>query len=73
MVLHDDPRLPFPEFMPHVRFLQCRILRTEFQGSRYLVWCSWQGLTLIAYSTAKPHASTVDLGIRLSDILVYTD
>lgn len=73
VLVHERSDLAFPEFLPHLRFSSCKIIDTEYQGGRYLLRCRWQGHTITAFSRFLPKASTLTLGVRLSDLTTYVD
>lgn len=73
VLVHDDPSLAFPEFLPHLRFIDARIVDCEYQGSRYLMECEWNGKRILAASEDKPKRSLVTLGVRLSELVEYID
>ena len=71
VLVHDSPSLPFPEFLPHLRFNKARILSSEYQGDRYILECDWEGHIIVAYCRRKPKATVVTLGVRITDIVEY--
>ena len=73
MVVNDMPGLPFPEFYPHLRFEDARIIRTEYLGKEYLVTASYDDLTIKVYTVYKPASETITAGIRMTKILEFND
>lgn len=73
MVVNDMPGLPFPEFYPHLRFENAKVLRTEYHGKEYLVTVQYDELTLKAYTVYKPASDTITIGIRMTRILEYNN
>lgn len=73
VIVHDKTELAFPEFLPHLRFTNCRVVDAEYQGGRYLLRCSWNGNPIHAYSRFKPRRDTITLGVRVSDLTEYLD
>lgn len=73
VLVHDEPSLAFPEFLPHLRFNDASIIDCEYQGSRYLLECEWEGLNIIASTVKEPKHRQVTLGVRLSDLVEYVD
>ena len=73
MVVNDIPGLPFPEFFPHLRFENAKIIRCEYLGKEYLVTAVYEGLTIKVYTAFKPSSDTITTGIRLNKILEFND
>jgi len=73
VIVHDNRSLAFPEFLPHLRFPESRILNCEYQGGRYLLTCEWNGHEILAYARFKPKHSRVVLGVRVSDLVEYVE
>ena len=73
VVVHDNQELAFPEFLPHLRFTNCRVRTCEYQGGRYLVGCEWNGNRILAYSRFRPTRELITLGVRVSDLVEYQD
>lgn len=73
VLVHDEPSLAFPEFLPHLRFNDASVIDCEYQGSRYLLECEWEGLNIIASTVKEPKHRQVTLGVRLSDLVEYVD
>lgn len=71
VIVHDSPSLPFPEFLPHLRFAKAKIISSEYQGGRYILECEWEGHIIVAYCRYKPKQKTVTLGVRTSDLVEY--
>lgn len=73
MVVNDIPSLPFPEFYPHLRFENAKIMRCEYMGKEYLVTAQYDGHTIKAYTTYKPMGDTLTAGIRMTKILEFNN
>ncbi|MDD5076627.1 MAG: ABC transporter ATP-binding protein [Sphaerochaetaceae bacterium] len=73
VIVHDNPELAFPEFLPHLRFNSCKVVSCEYQGGRYLLACNWNGYTIQAFARMKPLGDAVVLGVRMSDLTEYID
>ncbi len=73
VLVHDEPSLAFPEFLPHLRFTEATVVDCEYQGSRYLLECEWEGSKIIASTNKEPRHRQVTLGVRLSDLVEYVD
>jgi len=73
VIVHDNPQLAFPEFLPHLRFSKTTLTGCEYQGGRYLLECEWEKHRILAYSRFRPQGGTLTLGIRTSDLTVYVD
>lgn len=73
VIVHDNPNLAFPEFLPHLRFNRARVITCEYQGGRYLLECDWNGHSILAYSRFRPKLEKVTLGVRVSDLVSYVD
>jgi len=73
MVVNDIPSLPFPEFYPHLRFENARIIRCEYIGKEYLISAEYDGLIIKAYTTYKPSGDTITAGIRITKILEFNN
>jgi len=73
VIVHDNPALAFPEFLPHLRFSKAKVVSCEYQGGRYLLECEWDGYTILAYNRHRPKNDRVTLGVRVSDLVEYVD
>jgi len=73
MVVNDMPGLPFPEFYPHLRFDNAKIVRTEYLGKEYLVTAQYDDLIIKVYTVYKPASDYITAGIRMTKILEYND
>ena len=73
MVVNDMPGLPFPEFYPHLRFENAKIVRTEYLGKEYLVTAQYEGLIFKVYTVFKPASDYITAGIRMTKILEFND
>jgi ABC-type Fe3+/spermidine/putrescine transport system ATPase subunit len=73
VIVHDNPALAFPEFLPHLRFSDARVLSCEYQGGRYLITCDWNGHEILAYSRYRPKHTKVTLGVRVNDLVEYVE
>lgn len=73
VIVHDNPALAFPEFLPHLRFNRARVISCEYQGGQYLLECDWNGYTILAYCRHKPKEERVSLGVRVNDLVEYVD
>jgi thiamine transport system ATP-binding protein len=73
VIVHDNPALAFPEFLPHLRFTDASVLTCEYQGGRYLLTCEWHHHLILAYSRYKPKHTKITLGIRVNDLVEYVD
>ena len=73
MVVNDMPGLPFPEFYPHLRFENAKIIRSEYLGKEYLVTAMYDDLVIKVYTVYKPASDTITAGIRMTKILEYND
>jgi thiamine transport system ATP-binding protein len=73
MVVNDIPELPFPEFFPHLRFENAKIVRCEYLGKEYLVTVEYEGHEIKAYTSYKPASDKMTLGIRISKILEFNN
>ncbi|AEC02166.1 ABC transporter ATP-binding protein [Parasphaerochaeta coccoides] len=73
VTVHDDPLLPFPEFLAHARFSDARILSCEYTGFAYRLHCIWKEHQITALSTTRPHSESVSLGVRLRNLVEYSD
>lgn len=73
VIVHDDPRLPFPEFLTHVRFPDAQIVSCEYTGAAYRLHCLWDGHAIMATSSTRPRTETVSLGVRLRNLVEYCD
>lgn len=73
MVVNDMPGLPFPEFFPHLRFENARIVRCEYLGKEYLVTAQYDDLTIKVYTAFKPASEYITAGIRMTKILEFND
>lgn len=71
VIVHDNPSLAFPEFLPHLRFPDARVVSCEYQGGRYLLSCEWNGHTILAYARHRPKHKRVSLGVRVVDLVEY--
>ena len=54
MVVNDMPGLPFPEFFPHLRFENAKIIRSEYLGKEYLVTAQYEDMIIKVYTVYKP-------------------
>ena len=68
VILHSDPSLPFPEYLPHLRFKGARVVNSEYQGGRYLLECEWEGYTIYGYSAKKIESNNLTLGVKVQDL-----
>ena len=73
MVVNDMPGLPFPEFYPHLRFENAKIIRTEYLGKEYLVTAQYEDLVIKVYTVYKPASDYITAGIRMTKILEFND
>ena len=73
MVVNDMPGLPFPEFFPHLRFENARIIRTEYLGKEYLVTAQYDDMTIKVYTAFRPASEYITAGIRMTKILEFND
>lgn len=73
MVVNDIPSLPFPEFYPHLRFENAKILRTEYLGKEYLVTAQFDEIVIRAYTSYKPSSDYITAGVRMSKILEFNN
>lgn len=73
MVVNDMPGLPFPEFYPHLRFENAKIIRSEYLGKEYLVTAMYEDYIIKVYTVYKPASDTITAGIRMTKILEYND
>ncbi len=73
MVVNDMPGLPFPEFFPHLRFENAKIIRSEYLGKEYLVTAMYDDLIIKVYTPYKPASDSITAGIRMTKILEYND
>lgn len=73
VLVHDDPSLAFPEFLPHLRFPDATVTGCEYQGSRYLLECDWEGFKILACADTAPKHRQITLGVRLSNLVEYVD
>ena len=73
VIVHDNPALAFPEFLPHLRFTDAELKSCEYQGGRYLLTCAYAGYDILAYSRFRPKHSIISLGVRLQDLVEYSD
>jgi len=73
VIVHDNAELAFPEFLPHLRFTDSKVVSIEYQGGRYLLQCNWRGYSMYAYSRLRPQSNVVTLGVRVSDLTEYLD
>ncbi len=73
MVVNDIPSLPFPEFYPHLRFENARIVRCEYMGKEYLITAEYDSLSIKAYTAFKPVGDTITAGIRMTKILEFNN
>ena len=71
VIVHDNPSLAFPEFLPHLRFTEARVVSCEYQGGRYLLSCEWNGHIILAYTRHRPKNKRVSLGVRVVDLVEY--
>ena len=73
MVVNDMPGLPFPEFFPHLRFENAKILRSEYLGKEYLVTVQYDDFIIKVYTVYKPASDTLTAGIRMNKILEFNE
>lgn len=73
MVVNDMPGLPFPEFFPHLRFENAKIIRSEYLGKEYLVTAQYEDLIIKVYTVYKPASDYITAGIRMTKILEFND
>ncbi len=73
MVVNDIPELPFPEFFPHLRFENARIVRCEYMGKEYLITAEYAGHKIKAYTPYKPASDKITIGIRIAKILEFNN
>ena len=73
MVVNDMPGLPFPEFYPHLRFENAKIIRSEYLGKEYLVTAMYEDMVIKVYTVYKPASDYITAGIRMSKILEFND
>lgn len=73
MVVNDMPGLPFPEFYPHLRFENAKILRSEYLGKEYLVTAQYDEFIIKAYTVYKPASDFITAGIRMTKILEFNN
>ena len=73
MVVNDMPGLPFPEFYPHLRFENAKIIRSEYLGKEYLVTAQYDEFTIKAYTVYKPASDFITAGIRMTKILEFNN
>jgi len=73
MVVNDMPGLPFPEFYPHLRFENAKIIRSEYLGKEYLVTAMYEDMIIKVYTVYKPASDYITAGIRMSKILEFND
>ncbi|MBR6347734.1 MAG: ABC transporter ATP-binding protein [Spirochaetales bacterium] len=73
MVVNDMPGLPFPEFFPHLRFENAKILRSEYLGKEYLVTAQYEEFIIKVYTVYKPASDFITAGIRMNKILEFND
>jgi ABC-type Fe3+/spermidine/putrescine transport system ATPase subunit len=73
MVVNDMPGLPFPEFFPHLRFENAKIIRTEYLGKEYLVTAQYDDMTIKVYTAFRPASEYITAGIRMTKILEFND
>lgn len=73
MVVNDMPGLPFPEFYPHLRFENAKIIRTEYLGKEYLVTAMYEDMMIKVYTVYKPASDYITAGIRMTKILEFND
>ncbi len=73
MVVNDMPGLPFPEFFPHLRFENAKILRSEYLGKEYLVTAQYDEFVIKVYTVYKPASEYITAGIRMSRILEFNN
>ena len=73
MVVNDMPGLPFPEFYPHLRFENAKIIRSEYLGKEYLVTAMYEDMMIKVYTVYKPASDYITAGIRMAKILEFND
>lgn len=73
MVVNDMPGLPFPEFYPHLRFENAKIIRCEYMGKDYLVTAQYDSYIIKAYTVYKPASDHITAGIRMTKILEFNN
>ncbi|HAN43111.1 MAG TPA: ABC transporter ATP-binding protein [Sphaerochaeta sp.] len=73
MVVNDMPGLPFPEFFPHLRFENAKIIRIEYLGKEYLVTAQYDEFIIKVYTVYKPASDYITAGIRMTKILEFNN
>ena len=73
MVVNDMPGLPFPEFFPHLRFENAKIIRCEYLGKEYLVTAQYDEFIIKVYTVYRPASDCITAGIRMNKILEFND
>ncbi|MGP1508728.1 MAG: ABC transporter ATP-binding protein [Sphaerochaeta sp.] len=73
MVVNDMPGLPFPEFYPHLRFENAKIIRSEYLGKEYLVTAQYDEYIIKVYTVYKPASDYITAGIRMTKILEFNN
>ena len=73
MVVNDMPGLPFPEFFPHLRFENAKIIRSEYLGKEYLVTAQYDDMVIKVYTAFRPASDYITAGIRMTKILEFND
>lgn len=61
------------EYLPHLSFAASVVERQEFVGGRYRLQTRWQGHTIICYSARPIGTSTLNLSVRMRDILRFDE
>ncbi len=72
VIVHTEATLPFPEYLPHLRFEGATVSSIEYQGGRYLLECQWNGAQILAYCERRIEGEKVSLGVRIKDLNYYT-
>ncbi|MCF0237416.1 MAG: ABC transporter ATP-binding protein, partial [Sphaerochaetaceae bacterium] len=73
MVVNDMPGLPFPEFYPHLRFENAKVIRSEYHGKEYLVTIQYEDLIIKVYTVYKPASEFITAGIRINKIIEFNN
>ncbi len=68
VIVHSNTSLPFPEYLPHLRFKGAKVVSNEYQGGRYLLQCEWEGYTIYAYSPQQFEDDTLTLGVKVQEL-----
>lgn len=67
VIVQDDSDLPFPEYLPHLRFPDARLVSCVFQGADYEAVFQWKGYQLVTRVKRRPKVDIATLGVRLVD------